>query len=100
MPEESAFVAEHRAAIPAARGPQVNTAGRALGTATRARGRGSRGGGSARSRGRGRVTQQAHANEATDAEASGSTRHKTGRLKWLMFGSGKQVPETAPADLG
>jgi hypothetical protein len=30
MPEESCFVAEHRATIPAARGPIVNTSGRAL----------------------------------------------------------------------
>ena len=109
VPEESAFVAEHRETIPAARGPQVNTSGRALGTATRGRGRGSSGGrgGSGRSRGRssvrGRVAHQAPAHQAADAEASGSTRPKTGRLKWLMFGpakKSKQVPEAAPADVG
>jgi hypothetical protein len=30
MPEENLFVAENRATVPAARGPLVNTSGRAL----------------------------------------------------------------------
>lgn len=42
MPEESYFVAEHRADIPAARGPLVNSSGRALGARGAKGGRGSK----------------------------------------------------------
>jgi hypothetical protein len=43
MPEESYFVAEHRANIPSRRGPLVNTSGRALGSRGTRGARGARG---------------------------------------------------------
>ena len=99
--EESAFVAEYRANIPEARGPQVNTSGRALGRGTgtargtsseRARGRGTRG--TTLGRARGTARGSTARNEGSSQGTGRGTRRGRG-LKWLLFGNNKKKTKSA-----
>jgi hypothetical protein len=105
IPEENAFIAQHRANLPAAtfvaqpaqgthqgRGRGVRgsgTAGRGRGAATAGRGRGARGVAPAGRGGRGASARTARGT-STRARGQGRTKKttKTRGMEWLLFGEG------------